>query len=655
MAWQLHYTSARSAEHSGFQFTAVSPGLPPGAEAAVSPYLGYLPPPDAPASPGAAELARFPVAFGYDVIGERRLLVRSRYLGRDYSGRFGNFLAHAVVADPAELEGLRPIEFWRAPFWADSPGADLPGADLPLLEYPPPGDAFDPEALGRWLAALDHDPYSRLAALVDAVCTTSERLVLVSPDTEETARWIAVLSYSLPVPRAALLSFTTYTADPVACPHRVAGTTPDVWASLRTDQTAHRLDAPAPEHGPSRYAAAVTDAWRALDLEGLDGLAELAELGEDAFEGAAVLTALCLGEAADEEAQALALPLVRHPALPAWVWTRLPMDDLGFDLAAAVNRHCPEDVLARAAGERCARLVLATPALRSRTGDFALDDPAELVSGLGRQLAGAPSLPALAELTVVAERLGVPAVPETTRRCAFLLVNPRGDRAAVAPQDVVTAVETVAGTARRALLAGVVDGLERGGALLRREVLTGLVCDRLAGLAGECPLRRAPEVALHLLRSLAARHGVLGEPTLRLAEALPHNSAAEGLLAARDVPGEHDPQAAARTLERIGGALSGPAVQAVADALTGRSPAFRAALVSASAERPRDLLLHRWMETARQRSERFELVGVALRAPGTPLDGWVREQLRKRFTLLQLETYFRDDQKLRAALRELRE
>jgi hypothetical protein len=46
---------------------------------------------------------------------------------------------------------------------------------------------------------------------------------------------------------------------------------------------------------------------------------------------------------------------------------------------------------------------------------------------------------------------------------------------------------------------------------------------------------------------------------------------------------------------------------------------------------------------------------VALRAPGTPLDGWVREQLRKRFTLLQLETYFRDDQKLRAALRELRE
>ncbi|MEO3784891.1 hypothetical protein ABGB12_16245 [Actinocorallia sp. B10E7] len=656
MAWQLHYTSARSANRSGFQFTAVSPGLPPGTEAVVSPYLGYRPPPDAPPSPGPRELADLPVSLGYDVVdvaGERRLLVRSRYLGRDYSGRFGNFLAHAVVADPAELEGLRPIEFWGAPFWADSPAEDLP-----LLEDPPPGDAFDPETLGRWLAALDHDPYARLAALVDAVCSTRERVILVSRDGEEIARWIAVLSYSLPVARAARLSFTTYTADPVSCPHRLAGTTPDVWASLRTDHTAHALDAPAPPHEPSRYAEAVTGLWRTLDLEGLDGLAELAEVVEDGLEGAAVLMSLCREEEAGQEAQELALPLLRHDSLPSWVWPRLPVDGLSFDLAAAVNRRSPDAEQARAAGERCARLVLSTPELRTRMDDFALEDPAELLADLTRRMPRAQSLPLLAELAVVAERLGVPPVRETIGRGAFALVNPeylRDGQKLASADDVVTAVETLTGRARRTLLAGIVHGLERGGAQRRRDVMTGRVCDLLAEHVDDCPLRLAPEVRLHMLRSLAARHGVLGEPTLRLAEALPPNSAAEGLLTARDVPGERDPKAAARALERVDGALAGPAVQAVADALTGRSPAFRAALVSVLDERVRDLLVHRWIQTARQRSERFELVGVALRAPGTPLDDWVREQLRKRFTLLQLETYFRDDQKLRAALRELRE
>ncbi|GAA2727060.1 hypothetical protein [Actinocorallia aurantiaca] len=656
MAWQLHYTSARSADRSGFQFTAVSPGLPPGAEAAVSPYLGYRPPPDSPPSPGARELEELPVSLGYDVVdvaGERRLLVRSRYLGRDYSGRFGNFLAHAVVADPSELEGLRPIEFWGAPFWADSPGTDLP-----VLEYPPPGDAFDPETLGRWLASLDHDPHARLASLVDAVCSSSERIVLVSRDGEEIARWIAVLSYSLPVARAARLSFTTYTADPASCPHRLCGTTPDVWASLRTDQTAHVLDAPAPAHEPSRYARAVTELWRTLDLEGLDCLAELAEVLDDGLEGAAALLGLSRAEDTGEEAQELALPLVLDRALPSWVWPRLPVEVLSFDLAAAVNRRSPDADQARAAGERCARLVLSTPSLRTRMDDFTLEDPAELAADVTRRMPRAPSLPLLAELAVVAERLGVPPARETVGRGAYAFLDPEhlgdGQRLASA-DDVVTAVGTLTGEARTILLAGVVHGLEKGGALRRRDVMTGRVCDLLAEHARDCPLRSTPEVSLHMLRSLAARHGVLGEPTLGLAEALPRNSAAEGLLTARDVPGERDPKDAARALERVGGALAGPAVQAVADALTRRSPAFRAALVSALDERVRDLLVHRWMETARQRSERFDLVGVALRAPGTPLDGWVREQLRKRFTVLQLETYFRDDQKLRAALRELRE
>ncbi|MDX6739361.1 hypothetical protein [Actinocorallia sp. A-T 12471] len=641
MAWQLHYTSARSAARSGFQFTASSPGLPPGAEAVVSPYLGYRPPPDAPPAPDASELAAFPEALSYDLVGGRPLLVLSRYLGRDYSGRFGNFLAHAVLAEAAELEGMRPIEFWRAPFWADSPATRLS-----VLEDPLPGDALDPESLCHWLTALDHDPYARLAWLLDA---SADRIILVGDDVEEIVRWFAVVAYSLPVEAAAALSFTTYTADPVTAPHRLVGTTPDVWASQRTDHPALPLDRPAPPHTPSRYAEAVAARWRAHDLDGLDALAELARLNPDEPDGAAVVAGLCEGIAHDDAAQRLALPLLRHPDLPGWVWERLAVPALGFDLAAAVNRLSPDPAAARAAGDRCAHLVLTAPALRDRLGEFTLEDPAELSVRLSRELAAAADLTALADLTVVAERLAIPVVGELTRRGAQRITLEGADDKAV-----LSALERVCDSALPALLSGVIEALERGGALLRREVLTGEVCDTLAAHADRVALADAPEVCLHLLRSLAARHGIHGGPTLSLAERLPGNRAARGVLAARDVATGRDPRAAARALEDVDGALAGPTLLAVADALTERSPRFRAALLTALDERIRDMLAHRWIETAGTRARRFELVGVALRAPGTPLDGWARELTRRRLTMLQLETYFRDDQTLRAALRDLR-
>src|SRR3954454_16477276 len=189
MAWQLHYTSARSGAtgRAGFQFVAETPDLPPGLRAAVTPFMVYRPPPRAPLSPGPEELARFPVALAYDRLETRPVLVRCRYLGRDYSGRYGNFFAHAVIADPEELEGLRPIELWQAPLWDDAPGELIVQEDLA------PGEAVDPESIGRWLAGTGS--YELLARLLDHVTAIlgrgHGRLVLVADDADLVARWIA--------------------------------------------------------------------------------------------------------------------------------------------------------------------------------------------------------------------------------------------------------------------------------------------------------------------------------------------------------------------------------------------------------------------------------------------------------------------------------
>lgn len=276
MAWQLHYTSTRSGPtgRAGFQYVATSPGIPAGWEAAAAPYLIYQPPPD----------DTFPESFGYDLVDGHALLVRCRYSGRDYSGRHGNFFGHAVVAEAAELEGLRPIELWDSAVWA----AD--GA--PALDELAPGRAFTPEALGRWLGGTGS--YGLLARLLDAVVDVLRRghgrVVLVGRDTDAIAHWIALVSYSLPMPLAARLSFVTYSADPESAPQRLVGTTPAVWESLHSPvQSAIFLDEPTGPPDSGGFGRTAADCWRALDLDGLDTIGELAErmaenLGTDLLE-----------------------------------------------------------------------------------------------------------------------------------------------------------------------------------------------------------------------------------------------------------------------------------------------------------------------------------------------------------------------------------
>jgi hypothetical protein len=402
MAWQLHYTSARSGPEgrAGFQFVAETPDLPPGLRVVVTPLMTYRPPPLAPLSPAAADLARFPVALSYDRMDGLAVLVRSRYLGRDYSGRYGNFLSHTVVAGPGELEGVRPIEFWRARLWQDVPGE---GA-LPWLDELTPGEAFDPEVLAEWLAdqwdsASSYDLLSRLIETVAAVLARGHgRVTLVAQDAELVAGWIAVVSYSLPVPAAALMSFITYTADPGTAPQRVVGTTPEIWETARPDGPAFFLDSrqaqvpsgerarerPPQAGAAGRYARTAAACWRDFDFAGLDAMGELTGLvpsprpeeplagataphrgahdgglfaGEDpsvregtletVLDQAATLLGLCRGDdtiTPEEEARAAALLAAHGDRMPGWIWRDLAaaLPGMGFDLALAIMRWAAE-------------------------------------------------------------------------------------------------------------------------------------------------------------------------------------------------------------------------------------------------------------------------------------------------------------------------
>ncbi|MCO5993281.1 GAP1-N2 domain-containing protein [Actinoallomurus rhizosphaericola] len=532
MIWRLTYTSAERGPtgRSGFQFVGMTPGTPPGVVGAVTPYMAYRPPPGAPSAPGPEELAGFPTALTYGRADGYVVLARCRYTGRDYSGRYGNFLGQAIVATPEEMEGLRPIEFWDSPLWdfpvADDPAAaDDPGATdgpAPADDAAPavlaPGTAFDPDSLLDRLGG--ERAHQRLAALLDAVAAVVDaghgRVVLVAEDAEVVARWIAVVSYSLPAALAADLSFTTYAADPDTVPHVIVGTVPSA-----CPEGGFRLDGPFTPDGvrPGRFARVIADCWRTGDLDGIDAVGELISAPDDAaapdparpgpvpdgdvsggvapgshapggevsggtaadsrrparvpdgdvspLDGAAALLALCRGDASVSAGeQAVSAALIRARGVPGWVWPSLrpTLPAVGFDLAAALADAVPE------AAERCVRLALADPAVRPRLTRTRLRDG--LPEDFRTAMSEAPDLRALAGLVDLAVRVDGAVDAECVAAAAAACAR-RGDG------DVAAAVEATPPLWRKALIQGLVSGLEASVPAVRRAMLTPEACAAL--------------------------------------------------------------------------------------------------------------------------------------------------------------------------------
>ncbi|MER7546601.1 hypothetical protein ABTW95_26715 [Spirillospora sp. NPDC127506] len=652
MAWQLHYTSARRGPtgRAGFQFVAETPGLPDGVRAGVTPYLSYRPPPDAPPAPDDAELGRFPVSLLYDVVDGRPLLLRCRYLGRDYSGRYGNFFAHAVVAEPDELEGLRPAELWHAAHWARSPA---PGAVLDPLEELTPGAALAPEALAAWLAVSGpDDPYGLLAALVDAVAGVlgrgHGRVVLVAEDVELIARWIAVVSYSLPVAAAARLSFVTYTADPDGAAQRLVGTTPAIWAAMRhhaPHASAFDLHKGGAEGPASRFARTVAGCWRAADFGGLDALGELAPLNDPAQEGAAALLALCRGDAtvtAAEERAAADL-LARHgPDIPEWVWRDLVpgVPSMGLDLALAVHGRAPAELR-----------------------DAVLDG---LIGGLAAGRAAVLTPDACDRLYPHAERLravpgvAVPVLTSVARRHPGRRIAVTGELLRLDGADLDAALREVWEAPPSA--GECTDLLDAHGPHPALAGLPSRTFTRLAFPGGE-----------HLADTGTLR---LAE---RVREIMPDGPAGRdaAVVQAYGTAITAKPERAARALAEIadaGGAtrqLADEAFIGAARRLAGRPPRFRAELLAAVPAPVRARLAERWTAelTGRARAGRGPLLGreieqrndlvevvLRLRRRGVAepsLEAWARAAAGRWLAGKQLDAHLARSPELRAALRDL--
>ena len=109
-ALQYIYTSWKNGDSTekGYMIYSRSEGISESECTAIKDAMQYLAPKELTLTPTPQEIADiFPYAFSYFVLPTGRgCVAQSTYLGKDYSGRYGNYIIHALIFDINDLPCL---------------------------------------------------------------------------------------------------------------------------------------------------------------------------------------------------------------------------------------------------------------------------------------------------------------------------------------------------------------------------------------------------------------------------------------------------------------------------------------------------------------------------------------------------------------------
>ena len=228
---QLYYTSCDNGlgGYGGYQFNAITPGVSAAVMREVEDRTVYEPPGWLLAEPCPDEPEAYPVAFSHGTSEATGAAITAQvvFTGTDYSGRPGNYFAHALVTGTPgpDFGPLLPVELWGAELWHTSP---VEGTELPELPGPPPPGTIDRPGVQAFLDARGAGGV--LPELLTAVgrAMAGDRPVLVtSHDVSENIWWIAATSYLLGEQLGHRMTFTTYSHRPGYSRYHLTGILPE--------------------------------------------------------------------------------------------------------------------------------------------------------------------------------------------------------------------------------------------------------------------------------------------------------------------------------------------------------------------------------------------------------------------------------------------
>lgn len=227
---QLYYTSCEHGVggYAGFQFNALSQGVGAKVMREVEQLTAY----ELPSWDSSSADAPVNLCHVRDAARGSAITANVTYAGTDFSGRAGNYFAHALVTEDPEQDfgGLLPVELWDSPLWARVAANDT---TLPIIVEAPPRGSFDRPTIAAFLRNQDNAPaiLAQLLSAVDKAIGGGRCLVLWSSTSTDNAQWIAAISYLLEDARAREMSFFTYTRRPAQSRAHVIGTVPGATTS----------------------------------------------------------------------------------------------------------------------------------------------------------------------------------------------------------------------------------------------------------------------------------------------------------------------------------------------------------------------------------------------------------------------------------------
>lgn len=218
-ALQYIYTSWKNGDSAekGYMIYSRSEGITESECSAIKDAMQYLAPKELPLTPTQQEIADiFPYAFSYFVLPTGRgCVAQSTYLGKDYSGRYGNYIIYALIFDINDLP-CRPAEFFAEPYiktamTQEELDAPSPVPPLPSLHISAYASVINDEQLNEFLFDKE-DEFAQLISMILAAQDTGVPFYL-NDSRENLVLWSAAVQRILPFRLAKRFMFNTYIGD----------------------------------------------------------------------------------------------------------------------------------------------------------------------------------------------------------------------------------------------------------------------------------------------------------------------------------------------------------------------------------------------------------------------------------------------------------
>ena len=297
---QYIYTSWKNGDSTekGYMIYSKSEGITDAECVAIKDAMQYLAPKELNLAPTPEEIADvFPYSFSYFILPTGRgCVAQSTYLGRDYSGRFGNYIIYAMVFDTAELP-CRPSEFFgesyiKTAMTEEELSASSPVPPLPTLSIDEYSSVINDDQLNEFI----FDKEEEFAQVISMVLKARDLGIpfYLNDTRENLVLWASAIQRILPMHMAKKFTFNTYMYDQEimrsarvkeeGLDFYIIGVRPDAnYFSYATEYKSNRhlvMDFVggymSEGIAPSSYAAAMASSL-AMDFEEIDSFAEFIE------------------------------------------------------------------------------------------------------------------------------------------------------------------------------------------------------------------------------------------------------------------------------------------------------------------------------------------------------------------------------------------